>query len=493
MALIKCEECGKLISDKAQKCPQCGCPVTPRSTLVCPECGNMVTENDSKCTNCGCPSTLFRKANSDGQHANNNAFDNIVVKICPKCGHFEFDEDVSECSYCHTKSNLFKTCKVNDFLRDYAETFPDKELLYQANSGDADAAYNIGRCYQMANGVNVNWNTAFVWYKKAAYMGSVEGMKSLARLYARWRIHVPNAKDKALDWCEKAIKNGGENVYSQIGEELRGWHEYEKAIEWYKRALENHEANAAAQIEFCLQLKEEEESTFLTRIKKKLSPNDKKQKKRMRYALIISAVCLAFGIFKLVTTPFYGWYDNMDDVQNAIKRKYGEDSKEYKTYLYHLNNFHKITSTVGAERLSKSTEQQLVDFQNYFDSIGAGEKWINHIGNYVNRIHEYKSWEGKWVNSEFYDAIKHEWKPSTSERVSFTFDASTMRVLVNWMGMEYYRSWEVLPKNGGVFFKSANKTDGWVGQLRPDGSFYSKNINTGEIQEEPFRFKHIKE
>ena len=27
MALIKCRECGNLISDKASRCPKCGCPV----------------------------------------------------------------------------------------------------------------------------------------------------------------------------------------------------------------------------------------------------------------------------------------------------------------------------------------------------------------------------------------------------------------------------------------------------------------------------------
>lgn len=28
MALIKCKECGSMISDKAKKCPKCGCPTT---------------------------------------------------------------------------------------------------------------------------------------------------------------------------------------------------------------------------------------------------------------------------------------------------------------------------------------------------------------------------------------------------------------------------------------------------------------------------------
>ena len=28
MALIKCPECGKEVSDKAQSCPNCGCPLS---------------------------------------------------------------------------------------------------------------------------------------------------------------------------------------------------------------------------------------------------------------------------------------------------------------------------------------------------------------------------------------------------------------------------------------------------------------------------------
>ena len=53
MALIKCEECGQMVSDKATACPHCGCPV--KRPLVCPECGGTVSEGDSYCLKCGCP------------------------------------------------------------------------------------------------------------------------------------------------------------------------------------------------------------------------------------------------------------------------------------------------------------------------------------------------------------------------------------------------------------------------------------------------------
>ena len=43
MALIKCEECGQMVSDKASACPHCGCPV--KVPMVCPECGEAVLES----------------------------------------------------------------------------------------------------------------------------------------------------------------------------------------------------------------------------------------------------------------------------------------------------------------------------------------------------------------------------------------------------------------------------------------------------------------
>ncbi|GHT51473.1 hypothetical protein AGMMS49982_09000 [Bacteroidia bacterium] len=47
MALINCPECGKQVSDKARKCPQCGCPI--RDTVDDGQVSNATTqiENES--------------------------------------------------------------------------------------------------------------------------------------------------------------------------------------------------------------------------------------------------------------------------------------------------------------------------------------------------------------------------------------------------------------------------------------------------------------
>ena len=59
MALIKCSECGHMISDRASTCPQCGAPVEKR--IQCPECGEFMPQDFTICTNCGCPTNPQKK------------------------------------------------------------------------------------------------------------------------------------------------------------------------------------------------------------------------------------------------------------------------------------------------------------------------------------------------------------------------------------------------------------------------------------------------
>lgn len=60
MALIPCPNCGKEISDRAEKCPACGFEVKEKEEekkedLTCPECGSPLAQEAEVCPNCGCP------------------------------------------------------------------------------------------------------------------------------------------------------------------------------------------------------------------------------------------------------------------------------------------------------------------------------------------------------------------------------------------------------------------------------------------------------
>lgn len=54
MALIRCEECGKEISDKSIKCVHCGCPINnEENKSVCSECGKQLKQGSNICDYCG--------------------------------------------------------------------------------------------------------------------------------------------------------------------------------------------------------------------------------------------------------------------------------------------------------------------------------------------------------------------------------------------------------------------------------------------------------
>ena len=55
MALISCPQCGKQISDKAEKCPGCQYEMKETNTIKCSECGNDIPADAKVCPLCGCP------------------------------------------------------------------------------------------------------------------------------------------------------------------------------------------------------------------------------------------------------------------------------------------------------------------------------------------------------------------------------------------------------------------------------------------------------
>ena len=82
MALIKCEECGKDISDKATQCINCGVPINSKPTMIeektkfCESCGSKVYLDAVICPSCGVPCKELEKTTTTAEK-------NIS---CSKCG-----------------------------------------------------------------------------------------------------------------------------------------------------------------------------------------------------------------------------------------------------------------------------------------------------------------------------------------------------------------------------------------------------------------------
>ena len=63
MALIKCPECGKDVSDRADVCIHCGYPLSSPVIQFCVDCGYKLDENQDVCPICGCPKETIESIN----------------------------------------------------------------------------------------------------------------------------------------------------------------------------------------------------------------------------------------------------------------------------------------------------------------------------------------------------------------------------------------------------------------------------------------------
>ena len=79
MALIKCPECGKEISDKAQDCIHCGYKLNKN---FCPECHNAVGDSDSICHSCGYNLRQNNINNSVNKKYNTYALVGLILGLC---------------------------------------------------------------------------------------------------------------------------------------------------------------------------------------------------------------------------------------------------------------------------------------------------------------------------------------------------------------------------------------------------------------------------
>lgn len=68
MGLVRCNECGEMISDVVKTCPNCGAPQkTTQTNLVhCRECGEMISKSAQSCPKCGAgQNTVMTNNNGD--------------------------------------------------------------------------------------------------------------------------------------------------------------------------------------------------------------------------------------------------------------------------------------------------------------------------------------------------------------------------------------------------------------------------------------------
>ena len=85
------------------------------------------------------------------------------------------------------------------------------ELVSKAESGDARAQNDLGRCYYKGFGVAQDYNEAVKWYTKSAEQGNAGAQSKLGLCYYRG-CGVAKDEKEAVKWFTKAAEQGNEGA-----------------------------------------------------------------------------------------------------------------------------------------------------------------------------------------------------------------------------------------------------------------------------------------
>lgn len=166
MAMIKCPECGKDISNQSDKCIYCGFPIRNEDMIVCSNCGVLNQAGSTFCSSCGnplvkgitAPSTAKahksanQKKHSKKRHSKAPLFMSIffllliliaviVFRWAIQSGRLEVvikDPDTNESYQLISSSGLFNVALT--IPAEYVEGTTQKELNKQAKEGTFKSA-----------------------------------------------------------------------------------------------------------------------------------------------------------------------------------------------------------------------------------------------------------------------------------------------------------------------------------------------------------------
>lgn len=166
MAMIKCPECGKDISNQSDKCIYCGFPIRNEDMIVCSNCGVLNQAESTFCSSCGnplvkgitAPSTAKahksanKKKHSKKRHSKAPLFMSIffllliliaviVFRWAIQSGRLEVvikDPDTNESYQLISSSGLFNVALT--IPAEYVEGTTQKELNKQAKEGTFKSA-----------------------------------------------------------------------------------------------------------------------------------------------------------------------------------------------------------------------------------------------------------------------------------------------------------------------------------------------------------------
>jgi tetratricopeptide (TPR) repeat protein len=129
MAIIKCPECGQSVSELADKCPGCGCPINGNIDH-CPECGELVLKTYTECPKCHCPIQKIEKKKDDVRNLYkmaNDAFNTGKANLASQYIEEAIIDDPDNSDLQNLKSRIDARVKALD------EKYEEARKLFEEN------------------------------------------------------------------------------------------------------------------------------------------------------------------------------------------------------------------------------------------------------------------------------------------------------------------------------------------------------------------------
>ena len=210
MALIKCTNCGHMISDKAVKCPKCGTPIQMIKEAAKP------IEKEEKVI-AEVESLKDDNPISDSSSLETNVHNEVFLE--PQSS--KKGKIVLLCSIVVIAAIIgvyfLWNGKVMAAYEKQDKPIYSEELVKYAESGDAVAMYSLGKCFYNGDGVSQDYGEAIKWWKKAAEKGHETAMYNLGVFYANG-AGVSQDYGEAVKWYKKAAEKGHEDAKEALRE-----------------------------------------------------------------------------------------------------------------------------------------------------------------------------------------------------------------------------------------------------------------------------------
>lgn len=111
-----------------------------------------------------------------------------------------------------------------------------------AHAGNADAACNLGWCYETGNGMEQSWAKAFEWYTRSAEAGNRVALYSLGWMHQHG-IFVPRNGATAFRYYLEAAQRGHDISQYKVGMAYQNGtyvdQDYQQANHWFQCSAEN--------------------------------------------------------------------------------------------------------------------------------------------------------------------------------------------------------------------------------------------------------------